>query len=147
MKFIFLLKLQQSNCKTVRKKIYDVTKLLLVKSFAEQYVKKNGKVGVTRQYIENLIDRNKNKGFEAIDIDGVRFISVLDPKIIGKPSKEIEKIVKNPPVSKIEKQKVNELLKNEELREELIKISEQNATKESVGKKAAPAPENQLSMF
>lgn len=130
----------------MRRKIYDVTKLLLVKTFADLYVKKNGKVGVTRQYIESLIDRKKNNGFDPVEIDGVRFISVNDPKIIGKPSKAVEKIVSKPPVSKEEKQKANELLKNEEYREELIKISEQKATKESLGKKTSTS-DNQLSMF
>ena len=130
----------------MRKKNFDITKLILVKTFADQYVKKNGKIGVTRQYIESLLDRNKNKGFEAILIDGVKFISVLDPKIIGQPSKEIEKVVSKPPVSKEEKQKVNELMKNDNYREELIKISEKKATKESVGKKPDTS-ENQLAMF
>jgi hypothetical protein len=130
----------------VRKKIYDVTKLMLVKTFADQFVKKNGSVGVTRQYIETLVDRKKNTGFEPVEIDGVRFISVIDPKTIGKPSKEVEKIVSNPPVTKEEKQKVNEIFKTEGFREELIKISEQKATKESLGKKT-PSADNQLSMF
>ncbi len=130
----------------MRRKIYDVTKLILVKTFAEKFVKKSGTIGVTRQYIETLIEKKKNKGFEPVEIDGVRFINVLDPKVIGKASKEIEKIVANPPVSKIEKQKVNELMKNDALRNELIKISEQKATKESLGKKP-PTAENQLSMF
>lgn len=130
----------------MRKKIYDVTKLILVKTFAEKFIKKNGQVGVTRQYIETLIDRKKNKGFEPVDIDGIRFISVIDPKVIGKASKEVAKIVSKPPVSKIDKQKANELLKNDGFREELIKISEQKATKESLGKKTSTS-DNQLSMF
>ena len=130
----------------MRRKIYDVTKLILVKSFAQKFVKKNGTVGVTRQYIETLIDRKKNKGFEPVEIDGVRFINVIDPKVIGKPSRAIEKMVAKPPVTKIDKQKANELLKNDELREELIKISEQKANKESMGKKTSTS-ENQLSMF
>ena len=119
---------------------------MLVKTFAEQYKKKNGGIGVSRQYIENLLDRKKNKGFEAVLVDGVKFITVTDPKVIGKPSVEIEKVVANPPVSKEEKKKVNDLLKDEELREELIKISEQKATKESVGKKEETS-DNQLTMF
>ena len=88
----------------MRRKIYDVTKLILVKSFAQKFVKKNGTVGVTRQYIETLIDRKKNKGFEPVEIDGVRFINVIDPKVIGKPSRAIEKMVAKPPVTKIDKQ-------------------------------------------
>lgn len=130
----------------MRKKIYDVTQLMLVKTFADKYLKKNGGVGVSRQYIENLLEKKKNKGFYAVVIDGVKFISITDPKIIGKPSKEIEKVVSKPPVSKQEKQKVNALLKNEELHKELVKISEQKATKESVGKKEEHS-KNQLSMF
>ena len=130
----------------MRKKNYDVTKLILVKTFANQYVKKNGKIGVSRQYIESLLDRKKNKGFEAVVIDGVKFISVTDPKVIGRASKEVEQVVKTPPTSKEEKQKANELLKNEEYRKELIKISEQKATKESLGKKPDTS-KNQLSMF
>jgi len=109
-------------------------------------MKKNGKVGVSRQYIESLLERKKNKGFEAVIIDGVKFISITNPKVIGLPSKEVEKAVKTPPVSKEEKQKANNLLKNEEYREELIKISEQKATKESLGKKPDTS-ENQLTMF
>lgn len=133
-------------CLLVRKKIYDVTKLMLVKTFADQFVKKNGNIGVTRQYIESLLERGKNKGFEAVLIDNVKFISVLDPKIIGKPSKEVERIVTKPPVSKEDKQKANELLRNDGYRDELIKISEQKATKESLGKKP-PTSDNQLVMF
>jgi len=131
----------------MRKKNYDVTKLMLVKTFAKKFVKKNGLVGVSRQYIETLLDKKKNKGFIAVDIDGVKFIHVTDPEIIEKPSSEqVKQVIANPPTSKAEKQKVNELLKNEDVAQELIKISEQLATKESVGKKETPS-KNQLSMF
>lgn len=130
----------------MKKKNFDVTKLVLVKTFAEQFIKKDGKVGVSRQYIESLLERKKNKGFESVLIDGVKFISILDPKVIGKPSKEVEKVVSKPPKSKEDKQKANELLKNDDFREELIKISQQKATKESLGKKTDTS-DNQLTMF
>lgn len=64
------------------KKTYNISELKTIHNFAASYKSKRGKVGVSRQYIETLIKKGKNKDFELVKIDGIKFIYPTTEEII-----------------------------------------------------------------
>ncbi len=64
------------------KKTYNISELKTIHNFAASYKSKRGKVGVSRQYVETLIKKGRNKDFELVKIDGIKFIYPTTEEII-----------------------------------------------------------------